>query len=59
MFLMTKRDKLLDCIQNMFMFDTFDTVQYINNFNKNKFKFTKLACFDLDYTFIYLSISFL
>ena len=47
-----KRYKLLNCIQNMFKFDTFDTVQYINNFNKNKLKFTKLACFDLDHTLI-------
>ncbi len=55
MLLSLKRDKLLNCIQNMFKFDTFDTVHYINNFNnldKNELKFNKLACFDLDHTLI-------
>jgi bifunctional polynucleotide phosphatase/kinase len=53
MFLFTKRrDKLLNCIQNMYEFSTPGTVRYINNYDKNKLKFTKLACFDLDHTLI-------
>ena len=49
---MTKREKLLQCIENIFQFETYNSVLYINNFNKNKLKFTKLACFDLDHTLI-------
>ena len=50
MLLSLKREKLLDCIKKTYNFTMFDTVYFINNFDKTKFK--KLACFDLDHTLI-------
>jgi len=47
-----KRDKLIDCIHKIFNFNKLDTVYFINNYDKNKFNFNKLACFDLDHTLI-------
>lgn len=52
MLLSSRREKLLNCIKKMFTFNTFDTVQYINNFDKTSLNINKLACFDLDHTLI-------
>lgn len=48
--ILLKKEILLNCIKNVFTFNNFDTVYYINNFNI--LKFNKLACFDLDHTLI-------
>ena len=45
---LSEKEKLLNCVQNMFTFNNFNTVYYINNFNN----LNKLACFDLDHTLI-------
>ena len=49
MLLSLNKEKLLNCIKNMFNFNIYDTVYYINKFDK---KNLKLACFDLDHTLI-------
>ncbi len=52
MFSTLKREELINCINKIFNFNKFDTVYFINNYDKNKFNFNKLACFDLDHTLI-------
>uniref|UniRef100_A0A6C0LE65 Zeta toxin domain-containing protein n=1 Tax=viral metagenome TaxID=1070528 RepID=A0A6C0LE65_9ZZZZ len=55
MILSQNKKELINCIQKIFNFKTsgnLNTVYYINNYDKNKLKFKKLACFDLDHTLI-------
>jgi len=55
MFLSKNKKELINCIQKIFNFEKYgnlNTVYYINNYDKNKLKFKKLACFDLDHTLI-------
>jgi len=51
MFLLKNKTKqeLINCITKMFDFTIYETVYYINNYEKTK---NKLACFDLDHTLI-------
>ena len=44
------RDELMECIDDLFEFKEYNTVKYINNFNKKNGN--NIACFDLDHTLI-------
>lgn len=42
-------DDLMDCINDLFEYKDYNTVKYINNYNK---EYNNIACFDLDHTLI-------